>query len=215
MNTKKLYHHALILTIVTIVYNIIEGVVSVFFGAGDETLVLFGFGLDSFIEVISAVGILHMLLRMHKRGTYNAVSRDTFERQALKVTGTAFYLLTIGLVSGAAISIIAKNTPQTTIPGIVISLLSIATMFILMKLKLTAGKKLDSDAIIADAHCTKACFSLSFVVLLSSLLYELSGFRWLDSIGSLGIAWFAFSEGREAFEKARTNSLKCKCNSDT
>jgi divalent metal cation (Fe/Co/Zn/Cd) transporter len=101
--------------------------------------------------------------------------------------------------------------PETTLAGIIISLLSIITMFILMKLKLKTGRELRSNAIIADAYCTKTCFYLSFVLLVSSLLYELFGVAWFDIAGSLGIAWFAFSEARESFAKASDKNITQHC----
>ena len=71
------------------------------------------------------------------------------------------------------------------------------------------GKALDSDAIIADANCTKTCLILSFVLLASSLGYELTGIGGLDAIGAVAIAIFAFREGKEAFEKAEGKSCSC------
>ncbi len=85
---KKRLHYALILSYVTIGYNVIEGIVSTFFGASDETLALFGFGLDSFVEVLSGVGIAHMIYRMKRNPVKE---RDNFEITALKITGTALY----------------------------------------------------------------------------------------------------------------------------
>ncbi len=164
MNTKsdmpreKLLRTAFYLAIATIVYNLAEGLVSVFFGIEDETLALLGFGVDSFVEVLSGAGILHMLIRMKKAGASDINSRDRFEKQALKITGTSFYLLAAGLVIGSAINIFTGATPETTRVGIIISSLSILTMYVLMTWKMRTGKKLHSDAIIADAHCTKACF---------------------------------------------------------
>lgn len=211
MSKEKLINTAYILAIVTVAYNVIEGLVSVFFGINDETLALLGFGVDSFVEVLSGIGILHMILRMKKAGINNIASRDKFERQALKITGTAFYILVAGLVAGSLINIVNKTKPETTLAGITISILSILTMYILMTWKMKVGKQLNSDAIIADANCTKTCFYLSFILLASSGLYELFGIVWFDIAGSLGIAWFAFSEGREAFEKAKSEELSCHC----
>lgn len=208
---QQLIQTALILAVITIVYNIIEGLVSVFFGVNDETLALLGFGVDSFVEVLSGVGILHLIFRMKKSGVNDITSRDKFERQALKITGTAFYILVAGLVAGSVINIVSKTKPETTLAGIIISIISILTMYILMTWKMKVGKQLNSDAIIADANCTKTCFYLSFILLASSGLYELFGIGWLDIAGSLGIAWFAFSEGKEAFEKAKSKELSCHC----
>ena len=53
----RLYRQASLLAYVTIGYNMVEGLVSVWFGLDDETFALFGFGLDSFVEVISGIGI--------------------------------------------------------------------------------------------------------------------------------------------------------------
>lgn len=208
MESKKILRTALILAIVTILYNIAEGLFSIFFGANDETLALLGFGVDSFVEVISGIGVLHMVIRMQRSKTE---AYDKFEKQALRVTGTAFYILTAGLVIGSVINVVMGIKPETTIAGIVISSISILTMYFLMKEKMRIGKKLNSDAIIADANCTKTCFYLSFILLGSSLLYEIFSFGWFDIIGSLGIAWFSFTEGREAFEKSKAEKVGCAC----
>ena len=205
---EKLIRTAVILSLITIFYNIAEGLISVYFGAGDETLALLGFGVDSFVEVISGIGIAHMIFRMK----YSKVqTRDQFERTALKVTGTAFYLLTTGLIIGSVLNIIYNVKPSTTIPGIIIASISILTMYWLMTSKLNVGKALNSDAIIADANCTKTCFYLSFILLAASGLYELFHIQYFDILGSLGIAYFAFKEGREAFEKAKSGNLMCSC----
>ncbi|RJP61956.1 MAG: hypothetical protein C4543_02825 [Ignavibacteriales bacterium] len=206
MNKKLRW--ALFLAIVTVLYNVIEGFVSIIFGAEDETLALFGFGVDSFVEVISGIGILHLIFRM----TYkNVEHRDEFEKTALKITGSAFYILTAGLVFGSVLIVVNDVKPETTIPGIIISIVSLLTMYFLMNAKLKVGKELNSDAIIADANCTKTCFYLSIVLLLSSASYELLGFGFIDAIGSLGIAYFSLNEGREAFEKVRSGNLSCSC----
>lgn len=206
MNKNKLLKIALYLAIITVLYNIIEGVVSVVFGYEDETLALFGFGLDSFVEVISGIGVLHMLIRMK---TTDVEKHDNFEKTALRITGIAFYILSAGLVIGSIINIVYGIKPDTTLMGMIISAVSIITMYFLMKAKLNVGNKLKSDAIIADANCTKACFYLSFILLASSGLYEIFGIAYLDILGALGISYFAFKEGRESLEKVKSNNISC------
>lgn len=208
MTREKWLNTALWLSIITIAYNIIEGLVSVYFGSAGETLVLLGFGVDSFVEVISGIGILHMIFRLQ-----HSVIKDfdKFERLALRITGVSFILLAIGLVAGSVLNIIYKSKPETTVAGIIIAAISILTMYFLMNYKLKTGKALNSEAIIADAHCTKTCLYLSFILLISSILYELFKISYIDVAGSLGIAWYAFSEGRESLEKAKKNQLSCGC----
>jgi hypothetical protein len=75
-DANDLYRRANALALITIFYNILEGVVSVGFGAADETFALFGFGLDSFVEVISGIGVWYMIRR--QRSSPSA-ERDDFE----------------------------------------------------------------------------------------------------------------------------------------
>lgn len=205
---SRLYRWAYLMAVITIAYNIVEGVVSVSFGLEDETMALFGFGLDSFVEVISGVGIWHMIRRL--RTNHGNANPDQFEQQALRVTGTAFYLLTAGLVIVATVNLVYRHKPETTVWGIIISVISILTMWALMHYKLRVGRELNSQAIIADANCTKTCLYLSLVLLLASAGYELTGIGSLDSIGTIVIAWLSFREGREAFQKA-AGKMTCGC----
>lgn len=204
---ESLLRRANQLALITIGYNILEGLCSVWLGANDETLALFGFGVDSFVEVISGIGIWHML-RRQARSSCRA-SRDRFERTALRTTGTAFYLLSVGLVISAAISLWQGHAPAATSWGIVISLVSIASMWLLIRAKVRVGTLLNSEAILADAACTRTCLRLSVVLLLASAGYELTGIAQFDAAGSLLIAWFSWGEGREAFGKAAGKACAC------
>jgi divalent metal cation (Fe/Co/Zn/Cd) transporter len=212
INTEqRFYKQAYRLSLFTIFYNIAEGVVSMVFGYADETLSLFGFGADSFIEVMSGVGIAIMILRI-KQNPKSPESR--FEITALKITGTAFYLLAAGLLIGIVINLIKHHKPETTIWGVIISLVSIAVMVWLMNAKKTIGRKLHSEPIIADANCTKICVYMSLVLLVSSLVYEFTGFVYADVIGAAGLTYFSISEGKEAFEKAKGKEYECGEHSD-
>jgi divalent metal cation (Fe/Co/Zn/Cd) transporter len=204
---QKLYRQAYRLSLFTIFYNIIEGLVSMILGYADETLSLFGFGADSFIEVLSGIGIAVMILRIKNNP---GSPKGSFEKTALKITGTAFYLLSAGLLAGIIINLISRHKPETTVWGVVISLVSIAVMAWLMNAKKRIGKKLNSEPIIADANCTKVCVYMSLVLLVSSLVYELTGFTYADAIGAAGLIYFSVTEGKEAFQKAA--GKECGCN---
>src|SRR5574340_314276 len=95
---NRFYERASVLALITILYNIVEGVVSVYFGLEDETFALFGFGLDSFVEVASGIGIWHMIRRIRRQAGERP---DEFEKNALRVTGTGFFALTAGLGAAA------------------------------------------------------------------------------------------------------------------
>ena len=205
---EKLYKQANFLAVFTIIYNMIEGIVSLWFGASDETLALFGFGVDSFIEVISAVGIWHMIRRIDNN---YGKTRDEFEQRALRITGGSFYVLSAGLVATAIMNIYMNHKPESTVCGIVISFISMTFMWFLIHQKTKVGKALNSEAMLADAACSKVCVYLSVVLLVASVGFELTGIGYLDSIGALLIAWLSLKEGRESFQKAKGSSCSCCC----
>lgn len=197
---------ALWLALFTIFYNIMEGLISISFGLDDESLTLFGFGVDSFIEVASGLGILAMVLRIRQNPDS---SRTPFEVNALRVTGAAFYLLAVSLGVSAIYNVVTGHKPQSTLPGVVISLISIGIMWALVASKRKVGRALNSMPLLADANCTLVCIYMSVVLLAASLVYELTGFGFVDSIGALGLIYFSVREGREAFDKAK--GLECHC----
>ncbi|QIP15051.1 cation transporter [Spirosoma aureum] len=194
------------LALFTVLYNIGEGIVSLYFGVHDEALTLAGFGIDSFIEVVSGLGILAMIARLRRFGSKN---RGNFERLALQITGGCFYVLVAGLILGAIFSVWENQKPETTVAGIVVSVLSIAIMRVLAWWKIRTGEQLQSAPVIADAKCTMVCVYMSVVLLVSSVLYEWLHFPFIDAVGMIGLAWFAFKEGQESFEKA--NGIETCC----
>ncbi len=196
---NKYWQYALWLALFTIFYNFAEGLFSVYFGAQDETLTLFGFGVDSFIEVLSGIGILAMVLRIRQN---TDTPRSQFERTALRITGTSFYLLATGLAATAIYNFFTFHKPTTTLPGLIISSISIAVMWALVLCKRKVGRTLNSSPILADANCTMVCIYMSLVLLLSSLIYQFTGFGLVDSLGALGLIYFSINEGKESFEKA-------------
>lgn len=206
-SNKALWNWALGLALFTITYNIAEGLISTYLGFQDESLALFGFGADSFIEVISGLGIVHMIVRIQRRPKSK---RDAFEQTALRITGFAFYGLVLVLVLTSIYNLYSGHRPVTTFWGVVISAISILVMWLLVFGKKTIGKQLDSDPILADANCTMVCVYMSIVLLVSSGIYELVNIPYIDSIGTLGLSYFAFKEGRECFEKANSEKY-CAC----
>ena len=206
---ERFFRLALYLGLFTIFYNLLEGFVSIYFGISDETITLFGFGVDSFIEVLSGIGIVAMVLRIRQNPE---TPRSTFEKTALRITGTSFYLLAAGLAVTAIYNIISGHKPSTTLPGIIISLISIAVMWALVAGKRKVGRALNSAPILADANCTMVCIYMSIVLLASSLVYQFTGFGFIDSLGALGLIYFSYSEGKESFEKAA--GMECDCKDD-
>lgn len=198
--SQKLYNRVLFLAIFTVIYNLAEGLISIYFGVRDETLSLFGFGADSFVETISALGVTQMIYRIKKNPHSQ---KSDFEKTALQITGWCFYILTLTLSISAIYNLIKGNHPESTLVGMIISLISILSMWLLVHLKTKLGKKLDSQPIIADARCNLVCIYMSIVLLVSSSLWWFFKIPFIDALGALGLAYFSFKEGKESLQKAK------------
>ena len=124
-------------------------------------------------------------------------------------------MLAAGMILTAILSIMQGHKPVTTFWGIIVSVVSIVTMQVLIHYKMKVGTALNSQAILADAACTRTCLQLSVVLLLASASYTLTGIGYLDAIGSVIIAVLSIREGREALNKAKGLACSCSCTCST
>lgn len=102
------------------------------------------------IEVMSGAGILAMLIRIRQNPN---TSRTRFEITALRITGTAFYLLALGLGGTAIYNLFTGHKPETTLPGIIISIISIAMMWLLVAGKRKVGREAFEKANGLECDC--------------------------------------------------------------
>lgn len=189
----------MLLAVLTIVFNIAEGLVSIWFGVSDDMLTLSGFGVDSFIETVSAIGVVFMISRIRNNpGT----DKSGFEITALKITGWCFYILALILAIGAIYNLVQGHKPESTTAGVIISLISIASMIGLIIAKKRLGVALSCTPLIADANCNLVCVYMSLVLLVASGAYALFHFGWIDTVGTAGIIFFSVREGKESLERA-------------
>lgn len=182
----------------TVAYNLVEGGVSIWFGVGDDSVALWGFGFDSLVEVASALVVMARL----RQGF--AARATAAERRATGAIGWLFLLLATVVAVGAAFQLGGRRHPPTTLPGLVISALSLAFMGFLWRAKVATAKALDSAALRGDAACSLACIQLSGVLFGGSLLFLLSPrLWWVDGAAALGLALLIAKEGRGMVQAAR------------
>lgn len=176
----------------TIVYNLIEGLVSVGCGAYDESLALLGFGVDSFVETASA-GLVLWRLRAESAGMVSGRSR---ERASSIGVSVLLVLLGLGTGVGSIWQLVRHVHPDTTVPGMIIAVVSLLFMFWLWRSKCRAAQALDSRTLRQDAQCSLGCIQLSVTLFLGSVLYlAVPALWWVDSAAALVIAGLILREG--------------------
>ena len=87
---QDLRKKAFVLSIFTVTYNIIEGIVSIIAGVLSNSISLKGFGIDSFIETISGAV---MIWRFKKIDKITKKEEEKVEKIAQRLVAISFFLL--------------------------------------------------------------------------------------------------------------------------
>jgi divalent metal cation (Fe/Co/Zn/Cd) transporter len=171
-------------------YNLIEGIVAVAAGAAASSTALLGFGLDSFIEVSSALVVIWQ---------FRSRVPESRERLALRLIAVSFFALAAWVTIDATRSLLASEQAETSPVGIGIAAVSVVVMPLLVWVKRRTGRELGSATVVADSTQTMLCTYLSAIVLIGLLANAALGWWWADPVAALVIAAVAIREGIEAW----------------
>jgi divalent metal cation (Fe/Co/Zn/Cd) transporter len=117
-----LHRRALRLEYFTISWNVIEAFVAIGAGLLAGSVALVGFGVDSGIEVISAVGLLW---RLRTAGPHAPIGEESAaEKRALYIVAATFFLLAAYISYEAVGALLEREEPLTSPVGIGLSVLS-------------------------------------------------------------------------------------------
>lgn len=195
----RLYRKGLYLEYLNVGYNVAEALVSIMFGALAGSIALIGFGLDSVIESLSG---LVLIWRLRQRGKVSEADEARIEKRAVKLVAISFFVLGAYVLEESVRKLITADIPGTSVPGIIIAIVSLVFMPVLMVQKYRTGKAIGSKALVADSKETLACAFLSVALLIGLGTHYLFGFWQADPIVGLIIVAFLFKEGWEGWKEA-------------
>jgi divalent metal cation (Fe/Co/Zn/Cd) transporter len=181
----------------TIAWMAVEAVVAIASAADAGSLALLAFGIDSLIELASALVIVWRLNVELRRGQ---AFGERAERIASRIGAALLFALAAYVVVSAGWKLWSREGAEFSWPGLVISALAMPVMYVLSRRKLRIAGALGSRALRADAVESITCGWLSLVVVAALLAQATLDIWWVDSVASLGIVWFLVREGREAWE---------------
>ena len=174
----------------TITYNVIEAVVAIWAGTLASSTALIGFGLDSIVEVLSALAVAWQFTRSDP---------ERWEKATVRAIGIAFFALAAYVIIDSALSLTGAQEVDHSPLGIGIATVSLLIMPLLAWVEIRTGRELGSKSVIADAKQLLLCIYLSGTVLIGLLLNSLFGWAWADSVAALVVAGLAIREGIEAW----------------
>ncbi len=192
-----LIQRAFTLEWITVVWMTVEAAVSIGSGFIAHSLTLVAFGIDSIIELASA-GVLmwRLTVEITQGREFSAVA----ERRASKIAGALLFALALYIVGSTLWSLWHRQGAEFSVPGLLVALVAIPTMYTLSRAKIHVADGLGSAALRADAVEAITCGYLSIVVVIGLLVQVLFHAWWVDGMTSLAIVYFLVKEGREAWE---------------
>ncbi len=177
----------------TIVWNVLEGLVGIIAGAMAGSIALIGFGLDSAIEVFSGA-VLLWRLRADKR------AGEAVEPVAVRLVGASLLMLAAYILYDALHSLLRREAPERSMPGIILAIVSLAAMPLLARAKRGVARDLHSGAMHADSRQTDFCAYLAGILLVGLVLNAIAGWWWADPIAALIMIPLIAKEGIEAIQ---------------
>ena len=196
---KHLHRQVRLIVALTIAYNVIEAIVALAAGAAATSGALIGFGLDSVIEVSSAVIVAWQFTRRDP---------ERYEKPALRGIALAFYAVAAYVAVEATFALVGHHEPEVSVLGVGIAAASVLIMPALSRWEASVGRRLGSQAVVADSKQLMVCWYLSVAVLVGLLLHALVGWWWADPVAALVIAVLAAKEGRETWTASCTCSTR-------
>jgi divalent metal cation (Fe/Co/Zn/Cd) transporter len=186
----------------TIAWMVVELAVALAAGIAARSVALTTFGVDSGIELFTALVVMRQLVLHTARATDEELDRR--ERQASRLVGWALYALVAYIVATSIVSLARADRPESSPVGIALAAAALLVMPVLWRWRLGLAARLDSSALRADAACSLVCIYLSATLLVGLLLNRLLGWWWADPLAALAMIWWIRGEAAEALEAARS-----------
>jgi divalent metal cation (Fe/Co/Zn/Cd) transporter len=174
-------------------------------GVRAESVALVGFGLDSLIEMTSALVLLWRFLPKRPGGP-----RMLSERQALRAVGVCLFLVGIYVGYEAVRDLLMWDRPRPSLPGILLGMASLVAMPLLARAKRRVATPLHSAALRADALQADVCGWLAGVMLVGLVLNALLGWWWADPLAGLCMVPLIAREGIRALRGEPCGCTRCK-----
>lgn len=192
---EDLVRRAFLMEYFTVAWMVVEAAVAIISGVIAHSIALIAFGLDSVIELFSALVVIWQLKGL-------AEEQESKERLALRLIAITFFALAAYVTAEAVYDLALKARPEVSIAGITLAAAALVVMPLLSIAKRRLGRRLENAALVADGAESMFCGVLAGILLLGLGLNAAFGWWWADAVAALVVAVFAIHEGWEAWEES-------------
>ena len=176
------------LQVVTLVWMLVECGIALVSAWRAHSPALLAFGADSFVELLSASVVLLQF-----------VPRFTLSKpQAARLAGILLFVLAGVVTATAVATLFAGVEPDPSWLGIGVTVAALIAMPALSRAKRRAARRLNNNALAADAVQSATCAYLAAVTLLGLALNAAFSLPWIDPAAALIAVPIICLEGRRA-----------------
>lgn len=195
------------LLLLTIFYNIIEGVIAIWSGLVAGSIALVAFGADSYIEVFAASLVLWRL------GIPDGERAETVERITVQVIGWTFLILSAAIVFRSAVALAEQSGAEESFVGIGLAFVAVTFQPLIIIWKLRIAQRANLRSLAIEAKESVACSFLSLALLIGLVANAMLGWWWLDSATALLLVPWLVREGLDGIRgKQSLNEVPlCSC----
>ncbi|GLB37856.1 putative cation efflux family protein [Lyophyllum shimeji] len=202
--------YAVAISVASVIYNGAEGAVSIGLGADAGSRSLVFFGIQSGIEVLSAILVLWRFRKIAKPGEERSLvlAPDQLKFEKWGTLGIGILLLVLAIATEAtSISALARrDIPDSSTSSLIVSSTALVFMILIWLPKRYLAKALDSSVMRGEAICSLSCIQLTLVLFIGSLVFKVwKGGWWVDSATAIALGLFFAWDG----VKMVRNSIVC------
>jgi Cation efflux family len=213
---RQLQQAAILISILSILYNGVEGGVSIGFGADVSSKSLLFFGIQSLVEILSAILVVYRFRHVVKPGDENCSQLSPqdlrLEKYATFGIGLLFIILAATTFATSSVALSNHQHPDTALPMLIISASALGLMIVIWLPKVYLSKRLNSSAMKAEADCSLACIMLTLVLLGGSIIYRFwTGGWWVDGAVALLFGLYFAKDGIRMIRWARHPNFNGGC----
>lgn len=178
------------LQLFTVSWMLVECSVALVAAEQARSSVLFAFGSDSFVELLSACVVLLQFLP----------GFPLSERDATRSAAFLLFALCAVIAASALLALIQRIPADTSVMGIAITSCALLVMPLVALMKRRKARALNNRALAADAVQSATCAYLAAVTLCSLATNAVFHVSWIDPVAALLVVPIVFNEGRKAWK---------------
>jgi divalent metal cation (Fe/Co/Zn/Cd) transporter len=175
-------------SVLSIIWTVAAGTVSVSAGLRAGSLVLVAFGCTGFLDAAGSLALVVHFRHALRHKTFS----ERHERIAFLVVNGGLVVVAVSTAIESVLRLAERTHGSESVVGIVVAASSILVLGVLARRKIILGRAIPSQALFADGMLSSTGAVLAVVTVVGTVL-SAAGWWWADPAAALAVATGALS----------------------